>query len=532
MENKHISYKETGYFSKIMLDYLDEKESINTFYNRFPKLDNFEAQFEEKQEHFSLEQRLVLVSSLKKQYANTDLSESTYHNINKLKSTNTFTITTGHQLNLFSGPLYFLYKIVSVINLCKELKNKYPKQNFVPIYWMASEDHDFEEIQYFNFKDQKINWEKKASGAVGRLNTEGLDEVYKEFSSLLNSGKNADELRCLFKEAYLQHDNLADASRYLVNTLFSSYGLVVVDGDDNSLKKLFKPYVLKELKEKVTFKEVKKTNEKLTTAGYPIQVHARDINLFYIGDNYRERIEKYDKNFIVNNTSLNFSSAEDVIKNTEETNDVISGNALLRPLYQEVILPNLCYVGGGGELAYWMQLKSVFNEFKVPFPMLLMRNSALLVSEKQLQKANKLNINIDELFLSQNELISKKINERSEVDFNFDNKREQLIQNFKELKKLTLQTDPSFEGAVNAQEKKQLNGLNYLEKRLLKAEKRRMKDVVTRIELLQNELFPNQSLEERQLNFSDYYETHGASLINILLDSLNPLEPYFTVIKL
>ena len=532
MDCIQIPYKETGYFSKIMLDYLEQKKSIQPFYHRFPSIDNFEAQIQEKSDSFPVESRKVLVNALEQQYQNITLSTLTQQNINNLVLPNTFTITTGHQLNLFSGPLYFLYKIVSVINLCKELKEKYPKQNFVPIYWMASEDHDFEEIQYFNFKSQKVIWEKEAGGAVGRLSTDGLEAVFETFSSLLNSSINADELRELFKKSYLEHDNLTEASRYLVNELFGEYGLVVVDGDDQQLKSLFKPYALQELKEQTSFKEVTRTSEQLARESYPNQVHPREINLFYIGNGYRERILKKDDVYTVNNTSLSFSSAEAIFKQKENVTDVISGNALLRPLYQEVILPNLCYVGGGGELAYWMQLKSTFKAFNVAFPMLLMRNSALLVTEKQQKKAEKLNLTFQELFLSQNELIAKKINEKSNIHFDFESKRKQLEENFKELEMLASKTDASFIGAVKAQEKKQLKGLNHLEKRLLKAEKKKMYDLVTRIELLQNELFPNQSLEERQRNFADYYESYGKELLTVLFKTLKPLDLKFTVIKL
>lgn len=532
MDCTQIPYKETGYFSKIILDYIAQKESIQPFYHRFPSIDNFEAQIEEKSQSFSTEHRKVLANALEQQYQDIEMSKLTQEHINQLVLPNTFTITTGHQLNLFSGPLYFLYKIISVINLCKELKEKYPKQNFVPIYWMASEDHDFEEIQYFNFKGKKISWEQEATGAVGRLNTDGLESVFENFSNLLNNGTNADELRDLFKKAYLEHDNLTDASRYLVNALFGDTGLVVVNGDDKSLKSLFKPYAVKELEEQVSFKEVTKTSEQLSLKSYPNQVHPREINLFYIGDGFRERIIKNDDGFIVNNTALTFSSAQDIFEQTEKNTDVVSGNALLRPLYQEVILPNLCYVGGGGELAYWMQLKSTFEKFEVPFPMLLLRNSALLVNKKQQKKATKLGVTIQELFMSQNDLIAKKVNERSKIDFDFETKRNQLKQNFKELEAIAAKTDTSFIGAVKAQEKKQLKGLDKLEKRLLKAEKKQMYDIVTRIELLQNELFPNQSLEERQRNFSEYYEAYGKDLIATLFKELKPLDLKFNIVRL
>ena len=228
-----VAYQNSGYFSKLITDYLDEKSELQSLYNRFPKIEHFQGQIDEKSNNFPFENRQILVSALEKQYKNFKISEYTSQNIQLLKQSNTFTITTGHQLNLFTGPLYFLYKIVSTINLCKELKLKFPAQNFVPIYWMATEDHDFEEINYFNFKGKKINWNKESKGAVGRFDTKGLNEVYDSFSKEIVTGNNANYLLDLFKKSYLEHQNLADATRFLANELFKNEGLVIIDGDSN-----------------------------------------------------------------------------------------------------------------------------------------------------------------------------------------------------------------------------------------------------------------------------------------------------------
>jgi uncharacterized protein YllA (UPF0747 family) len=202
----------------------------------------------------------------------------------------------------------------------------------------------------------------------------------------------------------------------------------------------------------------------------------------------------------------------------------------MRPLYQEVILPNLCYIGGGGEMAYWMQLKSFFERVSVPFPILLLRNSVLIIDKKQDQKLKTLHISEDELFLSQNDLVRKKVKEISELKIDFSEQRSQLESMFEHLKSLSDQTDKSFTGAVLAQEKKQLNGLNKLEKRLLQAQKRKYKEVVSRIISLQEQLFPKQSLQERQANFSEFYENYGDELIPVLVEVLQPLQLEFDII--
>jgi len=528
-----ISYSETNYFSKLILDYLEKKEELSPFYHRFPEIGNFEAQIKEKQQSFSSENRKVLVESLKKQYNGVEISDATLDNIEALSKDTTFTITTGHQLNLFTGPLYFLYKIISVINLTKILKKKHPEYDFVPIYWMATEDHDFAEINYFNLNGKKFQWNSTEKGAgidaVGYLSTEGLKEVFELFSSEIGGGKDAEYLKFLFKNTYLKHSNLTEATRYLANELFKEYGLVIMGAQQPELKKLFIPFAENELLEQRSFKTTKENTEKLSNLGYNVQVNPREINLFYLNNGYRERIIKRDGRFYVHEKQIEWTK-EEIIAELHQQPQHFSPNVMMRPLFQEVILPNLCYIGGGGELAYWMELKDYFEAENVPFPMLLLRNSALLQTEKQKEKRKKLDISNKELFLKQHELINRKVRKISNIDIDFSKQKEYLVNQFQEMYDLAEKTDKSFLGAVKAQEVKQLKGLDHLEKRLLKAQKRKLKDEVSRIAALQNQLFPNKSLQERQTNFSEVYAMYGQELLDTLFEHLNPLEQHFKIL--
>ncbi|WP_299052426.1 bacillithiol biosynthesis cysteine-adding enzyme BshC [uncultured Polaribacter sp.] len=530
MKVTHIPYKQTGFFSKTMLDYLNKTASIAPFYNNFPDITGFHNQIEEKEKSFRLQSRLVLSSALKEQYNNFNTSLKTADNIASLKDKNTFTITTGHQLNLFTGPLYFLYKIISTINLCKELKLKFPSKNFVPIYWMASEDHDFDEINYFNFDGKKVSWNYEDGGAVGRFSTESLEAVFAVFSDHLGSSKNALFLKQLFSDAYLKHTTLTSATRYIANELFADDGLVIIDADDKNLKELFVPFVKDEFENKTSFTAVSKTIKDLEKE-YKIQVNPREINLFYLGKHYRERIVLEQGIYKVNNTDIVFTKDE-IIKELVNNPENFSPNVIMRPLYQEVILPNICYIGGGGEIAYWLELKAYFNKVNVPFPVLLLRNSVQIIESNQQKKLQKLNISIQELFLSQHQLIANKVIENANLEIDFDEKIAFLEQQFLELKQVAKLTDVTFINAVNAQERKQVKGLQNLQKRLLKAEKRRQKDLVVRISELQNKILPNQSLEERQRNFSDYYLSYGSTFVEVLKEVLQPLKLEFTVIEL
>ncbi|GAA3509505.1 bacillithiol biosynthesis cysteine-adding enzyme BshC [Aquimarina addita] len=530
MPSECIPFRETNYFSSFICDYLDQKPELKEFYHRFPTIENFKDQIAEKEASFPEKNRKVLKQILQAQYTSVDSTQLTQDHISRLSDDTTFTITTGHQLNLFTGPLYFLYKIISTINLTKELKKEYPLYDFVPIYWMATEDHDFDEINYFNFKGKKIQWNRKDGGTVGTFDTNGLDTVFEVFSTEIGLGQNAERLKSLFKEAYLRHSNLSDATRYLANELFGDYGLVIIDADDKELKQVYVPFMKKELVDQVAYDSVMSQAKKLDDKGYKVQVNPREINLFYIIDGLRERIIQKEDNYYVNETEIKWSK-DDLLKELSEFPERFSPNVIMRPLYQEVILPNLCYIGGGGELAYWLELKEYFNTVKIPFPILLLRNSVLIQTEKQVEKIKKLKMTNTELFLKQHEMINRKVRQISDIEINFDPQRKHLIEQFKALYILAEETDVTFLKAVKAQEVKQIKGLDALEKRLLKAQKRKLKDHVKRLAIIQNTLFPNQSLQERTTNFSEMYLEYGEELIPMLIEKLDPLKSEFIIVK-
>lgn len=529
MPSDCITYQSSGYFTPLINDYLNQKDTLKPLYHRFPTLENFKLQLEEKQKNYTPEFRNVLADVLEKQYSGVNTSALTQKNIQHLRKNKTFTVTTGHQLNLFTGPLYFLYKIVSAINLAKQLKEAYPDYNFVPVYWMATEDHDFEEINYFNFKNKKIKWPRESAGPVGRLSNIGLDAVLDVFAKELGAGNNAKYIKELFDNAYLKHTNLADATRYLANEVFAKEGLVIIDADTAQLKKLFTPHIKEELLKQTSHQKVAEATALLKD--YNIQVNPREINLFYIEDNLRERIILENGTYHINNNTLKFTEAE-LLAILETNPEKFSPNVIMRPLYQEVILPNLCYIGGGGELAYWLELKSFFDAAAITFPILLLRNSVLLATKKQAEKLDRLNLTWADVFSKQQVLLNKKVQEFSKFQLDFSQQKEFLKQQFETLETIATKTDASFTGAVKAQQAKQLKGLENLEKKLLRAEKRSHDAQLERIALLQNELFPGLSLQERKANFSEFYLDFDGRLLQELFKQLKPLKQEFNVVIL
>ena len=360
--NTKISYNEVGSFSKLALDYINHNDNLSSFVNYFPKIENFGKQIIERK-NYDIDRQL-LYNVLKKQYVNLLVSEKTNKNIELLKLENTFTITTGHQLCLFAGPLYFFYKIVSTLNLCDQLTQKYSKNNFVPVFWMASEDHDFHEINHIDLFGKKIEWRSNQSGPVGEFNLNDFHIVLEELKIIVGTNKHAEEIIQIFEKAYLGSNNLADATRYIINEFFGKYGLVIIDGNNKDLKNKLIPFIKKDNIKNGFFNCINDDTNNLMK-NYHAQAFVRKNNFFKLSSGERKLI--VDKN------------SE---KEIEQFPERFSPNVLLRPLYQELLLPNVAIVGGGSEVAYWLQLKSAFNQENIPFPILVIRNSALLVDLK------------------------------------------------------------------------------------------------------------------------------------------------------
>ena len=365
MQTETIPLEETDCFSKTFTDYLAGKNELTSFYNQYPSIHSFNESI--KSRKFTRQKRDTLCSIVASQYSNFTPSSTVSENIQSLKNANTFTITTGHQLNIFTGPLYFLYKIITAINTCKELKNKFPNYHFVPVYWMASEDHDFEEISYFHFEGKKISWETDQQGAVGRFDPKGLLEIARK----LPAGAS------FFNDAY-NESNLAGAVRKYVNYLFGDEGVVVLDGDEADLKKSLIPIIEDDLFHHNSEKLVSKSSDLLNKSGHKTQVTAREINFFYLDNGIRERIERTTQGFHVVDTTIKFTGKE-IKKLIQEHPEKFSPNVILRPLYQEIVLPNLAYIGGPSEIIYWLQLKGVFDHFEVPYPFFMPRNFGLIL---------------------------------------------------------------------------------------------------------------------------------------------------------
>lgn len=502
-----VPFKAVPGFSKIQSDYLEQnnsifKESIDHTFT----LESFKNQLEAKKS-FSQKDRKLLVELIENQYQQIGVQKD----VSILLNPNTFTITTGHQLNIFTGPAYYIYKIITIINLSKKLKEAYPDYHFVPLFWLATEDHDFEEINHFTLFNKEYKWETNQTGPVGRFHLEGLGEILNELK----------DLPAIFQKAY-SSNNLSESIRILINGLFEQYGLICLDADDSKLKKKLVPIIKKEIFEQASQSIIQKKLNQFSSEGYEIKLFPREINFFYMESGIRERIVQEGEHFRVNQTDRVFTPQE--LENLiDEHPEKFSPNVVFRPVFQELILPNLAYIGGPGEIAYWLSLKGVFKLHEIPFPILAPRNSVFVLPSKLKNKMDQLNKPLEYFFQTDQEIKDNYLKENSEVAFELDEEIKALEALFNQILEKGIQLDKTMEGPILGEKQKILHSIQNLEKKLKKAEERKHETALNQLYQIKNRLFPDGRWQERKENFLNFSINHP-EFMDELIQELDPFD--------
>ncbi|MFN0203337.1 MAG: bacillithiol biosynthesis cysteine-adding enzyme BshC [Bacteroidia bacterium] len=511
--------------SKTDAAYSSQAEVLRPFYQYPVSMDSFAQIISEKAKHYSETQRACLVNTLTTQYQALNLSSKAQYQIKQLKQAQTFTVVTAHQPNLFLGPLYFIYKIASTIHLARKLAAAYPEQHFVPMFVMNVEDHDFSELNHATVFGKKIVWENEEKGAVGLMKTNTLQSALEQVKVLLGESENATTIFATLERCYTQYSDYQQATQAFIHELFAEEGLLVLNMNDKALKQSFLPLLISELFEQKTQELVQATQEKLQGLGFKTQAYPREINLFYLADQLRERIEwqETSSKFQVLNTEIAWTK-EEMQAELQANPERFSPNVILRTLYQEYCLPNLAYIGGGGELAYWLEIKALFAHHALPFPMLIRRNSVLYLSKIIQEKLKKLSLTWQELMQDTDKLLKEYVAKHATVNLDFEQEKVNLNQLFEGLLPLVNQIDTSLEKTVLAEKTKQIQGFEALLGKIFKAEKQKNETSLTQIRNLQQKLFPGGGLQERIDNFLPFYLIYGKDFFTLLIDTLNPLD--------
>jgi bacillithiol synthase len=337
---------------------------------------------------------------------------------------------------------------------------------------------------------------------------------------------NGAEIMQLVKESYTEGSLIQDATFKFINSLFAEYGLVVLIPDNVVLKQQMSKIFEDDLNNQTASGIVEKTAQQLQTAGYKAQAHPREINLFYLKDNLRGRIEKIKDIFVVHDSSFKFNEKE-MAEELKNHPDRFSPNVILRGLFQETILPNIAFIGGGGETAYWLELKDLFDYYHVPFPALVLRNSFLVVEKNRLDRIAKLGFTAEDFFQSTDTLINKLVQRETANELKLNGIFEETNLLYEQLKKKAAPVDSTLTKHIDSLKAKSIHRLQELEKKMLRAEKRKFADQQRQIATVKESLFPKNGLQERIENIIPYYAKYGKSFIQQLYKhSLSPEQEF------
>lgn len=517
-----ISFENAGVGSACFQDYSQQKKQLQHFYKFAPNLEGFAEAIQERSK--KIVDRKTLHAALVQQYYGFEMSAALKENIDALLNENTFTVTTGHQLNILGGPLYFYYKIMSAIQLSQQLKHRFPDKQFVPVYWMNTDDHDFPEINHFQFLGKTFSWQTQqaTTGPTGLLSTEDFHTVFEEIEQTFSNLTMYEEVLSVYKKAYLEHKTLSEATRYFVNYFFGKYGLVCLDQNDAALKRLFKPTAMKDLQEENSFLFTEKTISEMEAAGYEKQVNPRNINFFYTENAQRNRIVKEGNYYKVLNMNIRWNGAE-IEKEWEENPTKFSTNVVTRPLYQETVLPNLAYIGGPAEIHYWLQYKATFDYYAVFYPVLVMRDSFVLLTAKINDKLQKTGMKIEDFFAPEEQIIKQYILEKAGGEILLTEEENALRSLYAAIATIGEKIDKTLVDSVQAEMQKALNGLKNIEGKFIRAKKNKEEQNTKVIRDIKQAIFPGGSLQERKESMLTY-TSNPTEWIDFVLKNSNPLQ--------
>lgn len=527
-KSQYISYCNTGKFTKITLDYVENAVDLQSFYEHPVSVEGIKSAIKARKSFAT--NRKLLVEQLNIQYEALKDIPDVQSNIDALLEENTFSICTAHQPNLFTGHLYFIYKIFQTIKLSATLKKELPEYNFVPVFFMGSEDADLQELNHVVIDGQKYEWKTKQTGAVGRMKIDdNLVKLIDQISGRLSVEKYGSEIISLLRNCYKKGSTVQEATFLFVHELFKEYGLIVFLSDNAAFKNEMKAIMEEDIFNHTSSKIVEETSERLSE-NYKAQAYPREINLFYLKDDIRNRIVMADDQFEVVDTDIVFTkeTIKEELKNHPER---FSPNVILRGMYQEIILPDVAWIGGGGELAYWLQLKDLFHHFQIPYPVLILRNSFLIIEKKYHELLTKLSLNSLELFKGEDNLFNELVKGRSDLKLNLKDEKQELDQLFEKIKSIAFQIDTTLASHADALKTQQLKKLSVLEKKMLRAEKRKFESQKNQLSKIFTELFPHNGLQERTENFMLFYAKWGKDFYKTIYENSLSLEQEFGLVE-
>ncbi len=520
-------------FPKLYLDYLNDFENVKQYYYKNFRL--AEDLFETMQQvmNSTYHQRDKLVDILIKQYKGYSVSEKTLKNIESLNNKNTFAIITGQQAGMLGGPLYNIYKIFTAIKLTEVLNEKFEEFNFVPVFWMEVEDHDFDEIRYFNFLGKNYDFCKVKYDDIEKFVNRGstgniiinnkIKLFFDEIKSSILTTQFTNDIISSCENIYSEGKTIGDAFKEILFQYFDKYGLIIFNSLDTSVKQLLKPVFNKEISNYIEHSVKLVSISAELEANYHSQIKIRPINLFYSKNNLRYPIEPTENNTIYSIKNLNNNiSLKELLEEIEKKPENFSPNVVLRPICQDYIFPTVYYVAGPGEVSYFAQILSIYENFNIVRPIIYPRVSATLLESSNSKRMEKLHITMEDVFVPFSKFIELILEKNTENNIlnSLNDAYNNFILDYEKVKKEAIEFDKNLNDNFNKTINNIEHSLNILIEKIKASQQRKNEELINQAKRVYNSLYPQNDLQERNLYWIYFVNKYGDKFIEHIYNSL------------
>jgi len=522
-----------GGFSELFLDFVYDFEKVRQFYQydfRSPSSWQSVATKLKRRPY----DRATLVGALEEQNAEFGSPSRTFDHIALLMKPTTFAVVTGQQVGLFGGPLYTMYKTISAIKLSSHLKEMLPDYDFVPVFWVEGEDHDFPEMNHISVLDRdntirRIEYlpggalPERNPGPVGEMVFDSfLEQTMQRLTESLLHTEFTENVLSMLRGCYQPGRSFNQAFTRWMNFLFQEHGVVYISPNDLLLKRLLSPLFEREIQEFPATSQMVISQSAELEKGYHAQVKAKSINLFLFHKGGRYLIEPRESDFSLRGTR-HFLQKDELVGIAREQPELLSPNVVLRPLAQDVLLPTIAYVAGPSEIAYHAQLKPVYEHMQVIQPVLFPRVSASLIEGAQRRAMERYGLTLTEFFDTSGRVVEKVLEQISDVgvDGVFADTNKRIVETLNELRFGLREIDPTLLGALDGFSTKVTKGLDALKEKSSAAQRRKNEAAVRQIEKASGGFLPGGALQERELSVLYYLNKYGPDLMRLLFEDLD-----------
>jgi bacillithiol biosynthesis cysteine-adding enzyme BshC len=530
-EVQEIQFSELPEQSKLYTDYIYDFEKVRKYYGVDFSNDN------ELRNHFSIvsagfnPKRKKIVELLRRQNAQLNNSADYESMLATLSSENALAVVTGQQVGLFCGPLYTLFKTISAIKLASELKERFPEFEFVPVFWLEGDDHDLDESNHIHLLNSTsdvvrveaifTNDEEENLQPLSEIKFDAsIEQVFQQVDALLPASDYKPALVNVLAAYYKEGETYSTAfARTLTKILGNN--ILLIDPYDAEIKKILKPIFEKEFQTyPKTSEEVIKQSAELEE-NYHVQVKPRVINLFYIEDGMRRGLEPIGSGMSLRGTKRKLMP-EQIRMILETKPESFSPNVVLRPVCQDYLLPTAGYVAGPGEIAYFAQLKGVYQHFGVGMPPLFPRATATILERRVAKIMDKYQLNFLDAFENFEIIMEKALTAANpeNIPGEFEKTTAEIKKAIDRLEPLIMRVDPTLKGTMDSTISRMLYHLQHLEEKTTAGYRRKNEQVLQQTKKFQQSIFPNRELQERVLNFTYFYNKYGEEFMELLFREL------------